>query len=220
MRLAIGIVAVRDREANAEKMRARLDAQCAASGQAPSRIFYDDDRLGCWGNAKRVWKWGTEQPVDWVLVLQDDISFCADFVKAAVKIARCQALGNPVSFFLPRKSVEVARDRGLHYVATSNYLWAQATMIEVVAVRTMLSWVETKECADWNNDDDVRLAAFFKSKLQRKVLVTVPNLVEHLNMGSVMGHRFKYEGRRSRYYVGDAGLAEGLDWDRKDVVNE
>jgi hypothetical protein len=139
------------------------------------------------------------------LVLQDDISFCADFLVTA---ERCASLRpqNPLSFYLPRPIVDRAADAGIRWVSTGKFQYAQAVLMPVSMVRTFLIWSET--IVQPRLFDDERQHMFFHT-IKRRAYTPVPLLVDHLGAEhSLLGHKHP----RTSKYIGDAAHAFHLPW--------
>jgi len=188
-------------------------------------VSMDSAGEGAWANAKRAWSIGSRR-ADYQMVLQDDISFCVDFVRTAEWCAQLRD-GAVVSFFLPRKSAEEAVKRGLCWVETPRFLWAQAVMMPTPLVDRWLEWcvaVDAGEAKGWNratelHGDDWRLQLFLKQE-GRKVYVPVPTLVEHEGAESSIIGNPNSARRRSRGFIGVNGEGMRLPLYRLDAVRE
>ena len=75
-KLAIRIMAVRKRQAIVERLLKQLNL-------TEKHVFYDDEGLGCIGNALRIWGTPLEHDETHLLVLQDDVEVVDDFVEIA-----------------------------------------------------------------------------------------------------------------------------------------
>jgi hypothetical protein len=187
------------------RMRARLTGQ----GSGPVLVSMDSEGLGCWGNTRRAWGLGSRAATH-QLVMQDDISFCCDFVRVAQWCAQLRPK-DPVSFFLPRKVAEEAEAHGLHWAVTRRYLWGQALLMPTQMVDSCLAWIAGREGTDptWAHHDDVRFAAFFRAA-KLCVYVPVPTLVEHIGaQDSLLGNP-NSASRLSRHYIGDDACGMSL----------
>jgi hypothetical protein len=203
------------REAQVALIRDRLEAQ----GARPL-LSMDVDSRGVWWNARKAWRMG-DRSADYQMVVQDDISFCSDFVQAAewcISLRRKEV----VSFFLPRKSAVQAQEEGKFWVSTGRFLWAQAVAMPTQLSEEWLTWCEAHEdeaaSFKWTCDDD-RLGSFLKHK-QRRVYVPVPTLVEHEGAEASLLGNPNSARRRSRGYVGDAARGLLLPFFKLDAVVE
>lgn len=77
-KLAIRIMAVRSRKAIVDKLLNQLQMD-------ESAVFYDDEKLGCIGNALRIWGTPLKEDETHLLVLQDDVEVVNNFVEIANK---------------------------------------------------------------------------------------------------------------------------------------
>lgn len=177
-------------------------------------VSWDEDRNGPWWNWKRAWASRPAESTHHV-VLQDDVTFCADLPDTLRAIASSgPGEENPVSLFLPRPSIAKAFERGVWWVRTSRFLWAQGLMMPVWFGDAGVDWIE-KFVQGEGVHDDTRLAAWFKAA-KRLPYVTAPTVINHigdeLEGGSLMKHNGPAEKRRSQIYVGDDVRAAGLPW--------
>jgi len=170
-------------------------------------VMYDRNGEGAWKNSKRAWE-TADSAFTHHMVLQDDISMCKDFVEAASWCATLRP-DAPISFFLPRKSTEEAIAKGLCWVSTRRFLWAQAVIMPIGMAHDFLRWVSRHDDPTFGRHDDVRMAAFYAEKRLR-VYVPVPTFIEHEGAeDSLMGNPNTAK-RRSRQYIGDDGVAMSL----------
>lgn len=234
--LAIGIQAVPERSDHVrwmtgELVRLRTEAALAGFETLPTTIIaMDYDHRGCWWNNRNAWNGAAAfRPAPThILIMQDDVKFCAGFLKAVHQIIRVRP-DQPVGFYMARHAVTVAKEAGVRWLASKNFLSSICTLMPRQMAMDAIDWIAAREAmhpeqaAGWGKDDDVRFNAYFK---QRDILVhvTIPNLVEHVGhqaaIGSVLGHYGPLDRRVSRWYIGDDADASLLDWDRKDEVKE
>lgn len=222
MKLSIAIMAVPAREAHVQSMLARLKTQIATARAAGidvvgTDVFYDTAHQGPWHCWKGAWSLHAFRHSTHHVVLQDDVRFCADLPATLWKLMQARP-ADMISGFLPRKSVETAAAKGLGWVRTRRFLWAQLVMMPTDLGDEALRWIAEREgtdlAADWRAHDDVRMAAFLDSR-KLPVWVPVPHPVEHVGDeigGSVMGHNFAPAGRRARAWLGEDTHGAGLPW--------
>lgn len=226
--ISFAIQAVPQRRVHAENMLAKLRQQAAVfPSVAGADIFYDDAYEGCWFSWTRAWALHRQwSGVTHHVVLQDDLLLCADLPETmhALALARPTEI---VSGFLPRKSTAEAAARGVPWVRTRRFLWAQCVMMPTDLGDTCVCWVAENEggeaSAEWGNSGDMRLAGWLKAA-KRPVFVAVPHPVEHIGDalagGSVMGHNGKPSGRRARVWLGEDGRGAALPWSNLEHVRE
>lgn len=222
MKLSLAIMAVPARAAHVEAMVSRLSEQIARAREdeldvVGTAVFYDAGRRGPWHGWRGAWEQHRAHGSTHHVVLQDDVRFCADLPHTLWRMAEARP-GDVVSGFLPRKSVEVAAARGLGWVRTRRFLWAQLVMMPTALGDEAIRWIDEREgselAADWRHHDDVRVAAFLAAR-KMGVYVPVPHPVEHVGDeigGSVMGHNFAPAGRRARAWLGESVHGAGLPW--------
>lgn len=229
-RISFAIQAVPQRKAHVESMLARLREQIDAA--APGTVagvetFYDTDYQGCWFSWTRAWATHRQWTgVTHQVVLQDDLLLCADLPATMHALATARP-DDMISGFLPRKSVSDAVARGVPWVRTRRFLWAQCVMMPVDLGDACVQWVAENEggaaSSDWGNSGDMRLAGWLKA-MSRPVFVAVPHPVEHIGDAlegrSVMGHNGKASGRRARAWLGEDGRGAALPWSNLEHVRE
>lgn len=208
-RIAYAMMAVPSRAQHVPTIAARL-------GQ-PLRVSVDNDRRGPWWGWRSAWDTSAAHDPDAThrAILQDDVDLCGDF-HAALTACVAARPGEPVSAFLPRKSVETAHARGLRWVSTRRFLWAQCLVLPVDLGAEALAWIASRESSapEWGHHDDVRLAAAFNA-FGRRVFVPVPNLLDHIGDaigGSTLGHNGPAARRRARVWIGQDGQGAHLPW--------
>lgn len=229
IRVSFAVQAVRSRASHVELMVDRLREQMRIAGLSdPSLVtlVYDDRRDGCWPTWARAWECHRGAAVTHHVVLQDDLLLCADLPQTMLALAQARP-ADVISGFLPRKSVTDAVARGLHWVRTRRFLWAQCVMMPVELGDACVSWVRENEgtptSAPWGNSGDMRIAGWLGAT-KRPVFVAVPHPVEHigdaLEGGSVMGHHGTPAGRRARAWLGEDVHGAGLPWSNLEFVRE
>lgn len=231
MKLSIAIMAVPSRRAHVDALLDRLAAQVLRAKKrgrgasfAPPMVFWDTDRAGPWHCWKGAWQ---ARPCDAThhAIVQDDVLVCADLPETLLRLAEARP-GDPVSGFLPRRSVELAVAADARWVSTRRFLWAQCLLLPASLGDAALRWIEDNERLnpDWRRHDDSRLAAFFEAH-RRQVFVAVPHPVEHVGDaigGSVMGHHGPAAKRRARpgAWLGEEQPLGALDWSNLQSVRE
>jgi len=141
------------------------------------QVFLDTEHRGCVENAKRAWLAETDN--DHVLVIQDDVEFCDDFIHYAnlfVKLFPDDILTFfPFQFFsLPSKGIP----KQSPYMLTT-CLSGQATMMPTKYIKPCIS--------AWREDikgDDTNIMEWGKNNGIR-FITTIPALTQHLGQVSV-----------------------------------
>lgn len=230
MKLSISIMSVPSRSPHVDAMISRLMPQflhARAQGMDAvwAGVFEDTHRKGPWYGWRGAWKTHRVHASTHHVVLQDDLRFCADLPATLFRLAKARP-DDVISGFLPRKSVETAHQKGIRWVRTKRFLWAQCVLMPVQIGDEALRWIDEQEgtdaAAEWRQHDDVRMAAFLATR-KLGVFVPVPHPVEHVGDeigGSVMGHNFSPRGRRARVWLGEQGHGHHIDWTNLQHVSE
>ena len=233
--LGISIMAVPARLDHAHAMVTRLRDQVQAARKAGfhvvgPRVSLDTERLGPWWNNKTCWQMALDpdSKVTHQLVLQDDVSFCADLPLAALAAAAARPDEAIAFYCLPRGIMREAAKGGVRWVRTKALVGTVAMMLPVKVIADMLQWLDLMEPTKgdyWKRDDDIRVNAFLKAA-GRSVHIGFPNLVQHLGykgeggIGSVLGHGGAPEKKRSAQYIGDDGLGANVSWTDRSFLKE
>lgn len=177
-RIATVIMSHPDRDA----MTARLAAQL----NGPVYVERDDDEDGVWTNARRAWRAGIEDGAPWVLLLQDDIRVCDDFLDHCREIShlgeRCVCL----HCFDSKRRREAAEKVLGHWMQVRFSTWGQATLLPAAWAQDFILWCDA-HVLDGYKHDDTRLTWWLQEQ-SKSCWVPIPNLVEHLDVPSVLGH--------------------------------
>jgi hypothetical protein len=178
-----------------------------------------DDKGNLWEGAKKTM--GSFGPKDThILILQDDILPCEDFVQTVERII--ELLPNEcVTFFSNSDRILEAQKKGINWVTLKTFLMAQAYVMPTAMMTDFLNWTEAHVKPEIYFDDD-RMAMYFFYH-NKKVWATAPSLVEHIGWnGSTLtgykpGHVFEPRLRMAKWFIGmeNSGLevnwANGLD---------
>lgn len=229
MRLSLAIMAVPQRAGHVAKMVAALAPQLAAARAqgldvVGTEVFVDDTHRGPWHAWRGAWETHRAAASTHHVVLQDDVVFCADLPATLHRLAEARPHAM-VSGFLPRQSVDKAVAKGLGWVRTRRFLWAQCVLLPTHLGEEALRWIDAREGTEegrgWNRDDDVRLGAWLAAH-RLPVFVPVPHPVEHIGdeLGSVMGHHGPAAKRRARAWLGETAAGAHLPWHDLQYVTE
>lgn len=181
MTVSFAIMAHPSRLAHVDVMLSRL----AEQGAPHVPVFVGHPTAGAWAAAKPAWASAPTEPTHHV-VLQDDISFCENFVRAVRSLAE-QHPHNAVSFFAFRRT---GLCRG-----------AQAIMLPSDLARDFASWEPADAWVRFGRLDCPRLDGFLRAR-GVPLVITDPTLVEHV--GSERSLIWRGSLGRSVDYVGDA----------------
>lgn len=146
-----------------------------------------------------------------IVVLQDDVTVCADFTDAAT-IALTAVDKSPVSFFANRKEAELANETGGHWIMLNNFLGGQAVSLPISLARDYLAFSDCHRVA--GDHDDVMMQAFLKSR-GLLMMCTVPSLVEHNGVGrSLMKHSGtnRWGPNKARIFIGEHARGAHINW--------
>ena len=146
-------------------------------GVPDENIFIDYDRNGVKWNAKRAWS--KETDATHVLVLQDDVILCKDFMHYCKMIV--ERYPDDIISFFPHQFREL---KDLRIYPVSPYVYVH----HVSGVATMMRTEYIKPCLDsWRDDisgDDVNITEWAKSQ-GINIMSTIPALVQHIGLESV-----------------------------------
>ena len=172
-----------------------------------------EDNISTWSGCQKAIK--SMKPDDThILVLQDDILVCKDFIKTVENIIELNKF--PVTFFSPKEIIRRAVMFNTNWVAISVWFMAQAYLMPREMALDFVEW-SNRHCKGAKLVDDERLAMYFYYHNQ-KVFATSPCLVEHLGWyettiaDRMNFHYKKIAGRVSQYFIGvdESGLS--IDW--------
>lgn len=170
-------------------------------------IFIDENHEGCVPTAKKAWSYPTDK--EFVLVLQDDVELCDNFMHYVNRIVEAQpdSIISLFSFQFARHTAVTRAPRVSPYVST-NLLTAQG-----IIMRT--EWIE--EClASWSDSvrgDDVNIANWANDNNIR-ILTTIPVIVQHVGDKSVF-EPARVLGRSEFYNK----KPTEVDWDNQYVIS-
>src|SRR5690606_36815575 len=97
--------------------------------------------------------------------------------------------GRPDQFTIRRK-LRAAATRGESWIHTGSLYWGPAIIAPVYTIEAMLDWSETYVGVNepsWSNDYHA-VRAFYKLEMGWRCWYTVPSLVYHRGLPSLVGH--------------------------------
>ena len=141
-------------------------------------IFIDEKREGCVPTAKRAWSYPTDK--EFVLVLQDDVELCDNFMYYVNRIIHAQP-DSIISLY----STQFSRRSSVNRVPKeSPYVQTKILTAQGIIMRT--EWC--KPCVDsWDDKitgDDTNIA-IWADKNNVRILATIPMILQHIGDKSV-----------------------------------
>lgn len=199
--VSIAIMAVREREAQVNRILSRLGGGAA--------VLWDDDRKGVWWNAQRAWGVGIDSGADYHVVLQDDVEVCQNFKPGAQAALSHIPENHPACFFANRRAVLKAKAQGLSWALIADGSWGQASCLPTRLINDFLGWSKRSVREEFKHDD-TRLAMYGLAK-GLPFYCTAPSLVEHVgHNSSLIGHKTP-RPRVATWYIGDGNPLK-VDW--------
>jgi mRNA-degrading endonuclease YafQ of YafQ-DinJ toxin-antitoxin module len=154
-----------------------------------------------------------------ILILQDDILPCADFIQAVEHIIKLLP-NEPITFFSNIDKVEEAVKSGISWVKLKTWFMAQAYVLPIALAEDMYSWIEENIKPDVYMDDNRMATYMFYNR--RYVYATAPSLVEHMGWNSstlngyVPGYQYERNLRMAKAFIGIGSSALNIDWSKPD----
>lgn len=177
---------------------------------------YVGEKKSLWEDAKKVLSHRPSHTH--VLVMQDDILPCQDFIPTVEQIINLLP-NQPITFFTNNPAADVAVMQDKRWVTLSVWLMAQAYVLPVEIIDDMVAWIDEYVKEDVRFDDERMAMYFYYHKIP--VYATVPSLVEHLGWNSTTlstytdkarKNIFKPENRMARQYIGFENSGLDIDW--------
>lgn len=215
MKLSAAIMAHPVRTEAAEQVQAALDR--------PVEIVYDTepepsrDPRRRWATGRRAWE-AHDPGADWHLVLQDDIEVSADLLaglEQALDVLGPEGLvsaytgtGRPDQRNV-RRALAVADREGHAWMCTRSLNWGPAILLPAETIPDMLRWCSHSSKSRANYD--YRIGVWARDRMRWRTWYTVPSLVEHRGLPSLVGHDIGPVRRAHRFH---RGSALDIDWSR------
>ena len=175
-------------------------------GIPDDKIFIDENKEGCVATAKRAWLAPADKP--YVLVLQDDVELCDNFLYYANKIVKTQ--GDAIySLF----ALQFSRRGNINKFPKSPYVTTKESSGQGIIMPA--AWVEecTNAWKDTINGDDTNINAWAHEN-DKTIITTLPALLQHIGVKSVFAP--------GRVIGGTDFFRKNLtpyDWDNKTLNN-
>lgn len=165
-----------------------------------------------WTDAKKVLTSYSKKTTH-LLVLQDDVLPCKNFISAAEKLISLLP-EEPISLFSNSSAVETALLKNKSWVKLKTWFMAQGYIMPTSIIPDLIKWVDEKVKPTTRFDDE-RFAMYFFYH-EHLVYATVPSLVEHLGWNSTLLRNYKNYEFQKRRDLRMATVFIGLD---KDPLN-
>ena len=178
----------------------------------PVEVVVDPEprRLDPWKNWVRALRHGQTLGSDHLLVLENDILPCRDFLASVRKAIEAKP-DDFLRFYSPLENVVESRtyEEGMR----QKYRWipfvhwggVQAVVIPVPWIEGFVEWGESFPV--YGKFPDGRLAAWLWKKVHKPAWTTLPSLVEH-TQPSLMGN----SKHRATWFLGENESALGIAW--------
>ena len=156
-----------------------------------------------------------------VLVLQDDVLPCVDFIPAVKRIIEAYP-DRAITYFSTREAIDEAIVKNLNYVEQKYFFMAQCYSMPVAMIKDFLqfNYLSVKDSVKM---DDERIGTYLFMR-GLKAIATAPSLVEHLGWnGTTLDYKYKKSTfdprlRMARQYIGFEQSALNIDWSIKDTI--
>ena len=219
MRRSAAIMAHPVRQESAEQVQAALDR--------PTPIIYDEnptpsaDKLQRWAVGRRCWE-AHDPAADWHLVLQDDVLISQNLLAGLERalgelgpeglVSAYTGTGRPDQSNV-RRAIAHADRNGHSWMSTRSLNWGPAIILPTFVIPDMLDWCEDhiRRNKPPRSNYDYALGVYARDELGYRTWYTVPSLVEHRDLPSLVGHDTGPKRVAHRFHDGDA---LEIDWTR------
>lgn len=191
----------------------------ALEAQTGGQVVNAVNGAGVWDTARRAWACGAvlakSTGASHVVVIQDDVIPCARWRKRTEEALAARP-NSVVSFYChPKAPVAAARAAGASWCWGKDCAYGQASALPLRMVKQFLEWSAAHIRPEYKHDDN-RLALFARS-LGLGVWITVPQLVDHEQIASSLGHG--WGGRAiAPWFLGNS--MDPIDWGRQSITPE
>lgn len=175
-----------------ESLAAMLDELDGFDGDLHVSV---DNGQGLIANARSAWAF-YDPLAKWHLVLEDDLLLPRGFQRSVEAALRYAPEVAPVSFFQIAPRYTKAYDEGYCWYIDNGTNWAQALAVPTFMVDPFLAW-EQREVAATHRWFCQRLYSYVQV-LKMHVQMTLPCLVQHLDLPSMAGNPKKAGGTYQR----------------------
>lgn len=219
MRLSAAIMAHPVRAEHAERVQAALDR--------PVPIVYDEnpvpsaDKMQRWVTGRRCWE-SADSAADWHLVIQDDVLVSRNLLASLERalqqlgpeglVSAYTGTGRPDQKNVIR-ALAHAEAKGHSWMSTRSLNWGPAILLPRSVIPDMLEWCERhiRRNGPPRSNYDYAIGVYARDQLGWRTWYTVPSLVEHRGLPSLVGHDSGPVRVAHRFHDGDA---LDIDWTR------
>lgn len=182
---------------------------------SPLSVVWDEGR-GEWDTGRRTIL-SYDPDATHHLVAQDDAIPCRDVETALERIVE-EVDPDVVSLYAGRPRpypgivstrIRIARELGHSYFRWRGPIWGVAVLLRTSLIEEMISWCDANPVP---RAYDARLTRYLYHVLQVTCWYTVPSLVDHRDLPSLLGQ--KRQDRRAWDFIGEEGSATSVDWTR------
>lgn len=225
MRLAAAICAHPVRRETA------LDVQKALDREVP--LIFDEnpvpsaDPLQRWTTHRNAWEaaLASDPTADAVIVLQDDILVSRDLLAGLeVALDHIEPGGFIASAYTGtgrpdqrnvRRALTIADMKGESWIRTRSLNWGPSIILPADAVEEMIEKVDKHIRSTYppKSNTDYAIGVWARDVKKWATLYTVPSLVEHRRLPSLVGHD-KGPVRRAHRFIGAKKSALDVDWSK------
>lgn len=173
-----------------------------------TQVFVDSMLQGLWWNAKRCHNSFRPEHTH-QLVLQDDLTFCKDFVETVYKILEV-APDKIISLYSSQGEATKVVEQGKHWL-TRNGISGQAIVMPVSTEQRWQLWYNRNiPNSPTDLGDDIRISMYIHF-VEKVCWLPVPTVVQHIgNMSSTLG--YNHPGKYSKTFIGEDKSGLGIDW--------
>lgn len=216
MKVGAAIMAHAVRKTHAAALAESLDWKVPVVYDAVPTPSADPEQR--WATARRTWRLLAADDTDYSVVLQDDAIVCQDFLAglgAALDVVGPQGLVSPYtgtgrpSQANVKRALAHADAHGHAWMSTRSLNWGVAIAMPTSMVDRMLRWCCHPARKGWNTD--YRIGVWFRDVIGWRTWYTVPSLVDHDAIPSLVGHG---DGRVAHRFLGTGNSALTVDWTR------
>ncbi len=175
----------------------------------------EDSEHNLWDCAKRALS-SHESEDTHLLIMQDDILPCRDFIATALKLITLRP-ESPITLFSNKETIMEAKRLNLHWVELKRFLMAQCYIMPVPMIKDFLTW-EAQHVDPKIYFDDNRLGMYFFYN-NISTFATAPSLVEHIGWNETTltgynpGHDFEPRLRMAKWFIGFENSGYGVHWE-------
>lgn len=217
MRLSAAIMAHPVRAEYAEQVQASLDRSVDIvydSNPVPSA-----DKMQRWATGRSCWE-AFDPSADWHLVLQDDVLVSKNLLAGLEKalhqigpqglVSAYTGTGRPDQQNIIR-ALAHAEAKGHSWMSTRSLNWGPAIILPTSVIPGMLTWCERhiRRNDRPRSNYDYAIGVYARDILGWRTWYTVPSLVEHRGLPSLVGHDKGPQRVAHHFHEGDA---LDIDW--------